>query len=59
MGLHQPTADPAFRPDAARVRSETITGKLRRIGWFVLLWTMSVVSLTLIALPLRWLLKSA
>ncbi|MBB2961039.1 DUF2474 family protein [Methylobacterium sp. R2-1] len=46
-------------PDAARVRSETITGKLRRIGWFVLLWTMSVVSLTLIALPLRWLLKSA
>ncbi|KQP92906.1 DUF2474 family protein [Methylorubrum extorquens] len=58
MGLHQPTAEPAFGPDAARVRSETITGKLRRIGWFVLLWTMSVVSLTLIALPLRWLLKS-
>lgn len=59
MGLHQPTAEPVFVPDAARVRSETITGKLRRIGWFVLLWTMSVVSLTLIALPLRWLLKSA
>lgn len=58
MGLHQPTAEPAFVPDVARVRSETITGKLRRIGWFVLLWTMSVVSLTLIALPLRWLLKS-
>ncbi|WP_245517622.1 DUF2474 family protein [Methylorubrum sp. Q1] len=45
-------------PDAARVRRATITGKFRRIGWFVLLWTMSVVSLTLIALPLRWLLKS-
>ncbi|MCP1538260.1 DUF2474 family protein [Methylorubrum extorquens] len=52
-------AEPAFVPDAARVRSETITGKLRRIGWFVLLWAMSIVSLTLIALPLRWLLKSA
>lgn len=58
MGRPQPTAEPAFVPDAARVRSETITGTFRRIGWFVLLWTMSVVSLTLIALPLRWLLKS-
>lgn len=34
-----------------------MTSKLGRIGWFVLLWAMSVVSLTLVALPLRWLLK--
>lgn len=45
-------------PDTSRVRRATITGTFRRIGWFVLLWMMSVVSLTLIALPLRWLLKS-
>ena len=58
MGLHQPMAEPAFVLDAARLRRVKRTGPFRRIGWFVLLWTMSVVSLTLIALPLRWLLKS-
>jgi hypothetical protein len=57
MGLHQPTTEPAFVPDAARLRRAAMTGKLGRIGWFVLLWAMSVVSLTLVALPLRWLLK--
>ncbi|AYO83113.1 MULTISPECIES: DUF2474 family protein [Methylobacterium] len=31
---------------------------MRKLGWFVLLWAMSVASLTAIALPLRWLLKS-
>lgn len=31
---------------------------MRKLGWFVLLWTMSVASLIAIALPLRWLLKS-
>ncbi|GJD37330.1 DUF2474 family protein [Methylobacterium aerolatum] len=30
---------------------------MRRLGWFVLIWAMSVASLTAIALPLRWLLK--
>ncbi|KQQ14212.1 hypothetical protein ASF53_10330 [Methylobacterium sp. Leaf123] len=59
MDLHQPTAEPAFVPATAHMRRATRTGTLRRIGWFVLLWAMSVVSLTLIALPLRWLLKSA
>ncbi|WP_455961433.1 DUF2474 family protein [Methylorubrum aminovorans] len=44
-------------PDAARLRRAAMTGKLGRIGWFVLLWAMSVVSLTLVALPLRWLLN--
>lgn len=58
MGLHQPAAEPALVLDAARIRRVKITGTFRRIAWFVLLWTMSVVSLTLIALPLRWLLKS-
>lgn len=28
-----------------------------RLGWFVLLWAMSVASLAAVALPLRWLLK--
>lgn len=58
MGLHEPTAEPALVRDAPRIRRVKITGTFRRIAWFVLLWTMSVVSLTLIALPLRWLLKS-
>lgn len=31
---------------------------MRKFGWFVLLWAMSVASLTAVALPLRWLLKS-
>ncbi|MFC6792672.1 DUF2474 family protein [Methylobacterium komagatae] len=31
---------------------------MRKLGWFVLLWAMSVASLTAIALPLRWLLKT-
>jgi hypothetical protein len=31
---------------------------MRRLGWFVLLWMMSVASLTAVALPLRWLLKT-
>lgn len=31
---------------------------LRRLGWFLLLWSLSVASLTAIALPLRWLLRS-
>ncbi|MCJ2014745.1 DUF2474 family protein [Methylobacterium sp. J-076] len=31
---------------------------MRKLGWFVLLWAMSVASLTAIALPLRWLLKA-
>ncbi|MGX9980855.1 DUF2474 family protein [Methylobacterium fujisawaense] len=31
---------------------------MRKLGWFVLIWAMSVASLTAIALPLRWLLKS-
>ncbi|MGC5781229.1 DUF2474 family protein [Methylobacterium sp. NFXW15] len=30
---------------------------MRRLGWFVLIWAMSVASLTAVALPLRWLLK--
>ncbi|MBN6818411.1 hypothetical protein ABID82_001623 [Methylobacterium sp. PvP062] len=30
---------------------------MRRFGWFVLIWAMSVASLTAVALPLRWLLK--
>ncbi|MEE7458672.1 DUF2474 domain-containing protein [Methylorubrum populi] len=58
MGLHPPTVKPGFVHDAARIHRVKMTGTFRRIGWFVLLWTMSVVSLTLIALPLRWLLKS-
>lgn len=31
---------------------------LRRLGWFLLLWSLGVASLTAIALPLRWLLRS-
>ncbi|SFG78618.1 Protein of unknown function [Methylobacterium gossipiicola] len=31
---------------------------MRRFGWFVLFWVMSVASLTAVALPLRWMLKS-
>ncbi len=31
---------------------------MRKLGWFVLLWAMSVASLTAFALPLRWLLKT-
>ncbi len=30
---------------------------MRKLGWFVLIWAMSVASLTAVALPLRWLLK--
>ncbi|WP_081948549.1 MULTISPECIES: DUF2474 family protein [unclassified Methylobacterium] len=30
---------------------------MRKLGWFVLIWALSVASLTAIALPLRWLLK--
>jgi hypothetical protein len=30
---------------------------MRKLGWFVLIWAMSVVSLIAVALPLRWLLK--
>lgn len=57
MSARRPATGPAFVPDAARLRRAAMTGKLGRIGWFVLLWAMSVVSLTLVALPLRWLLK--
>ncbi|MCJ2024991.1 MULTISPECIES: DUF2474 family protein [unclassified Methylobacterium] len=31
---------------------------MRRLGWFVLLWGLSVASLAAVALPLRWLLKA-
>ncbi len=31
---------------------------MRKLGWLVLIWAMSVASLTAVALPLRWLLKS-
>lgn len=31
---------------------------MRKLGWFVLLWAISVTSLAAIALPLRWLLKT-
>ena len=30
---------------------------MRKLGWFVLIWATSLVSLTAVALPLRWLLK--
>ncbi len=30
---------------------------MRKLGWFILIWAMSVASLTAVALPLRWLLK--
>ncbi|MGU3452849.1 DUF2474 family protein [Methylobacterium sp. 391_Methyba4] len=30
---------------------------MRRLGWFILIWAMSVASLTAVALPLRCLLK--
>jgi hypothetical protein len=30
----------------------------RRLLWFVALWAGSILALTLIALPLRWLLKA-
>lgn len=58
MEARQPAAGSAGLSDAAGVRRARMTGRFSRIGWFVLLWAMSVVGLTLIALPLRWLLTA-
>ncbi|WP_375274580.1 DUF2474 family protein [Methylorubrum thiocyanatum] len=57
MRARRPAAKPAF-VSASHARRTRRIGQFGRIGWFVLLWTISVAALTAIALPLRWLLKS-
>ncbi len=34
-------------------------GMLRKFGWFVLIWTLSVTALAVLALLLRWGLRQA
>ncbi len=54
-------ADPDTTTGGARDRAARLPQGalgLRRLGWFLLLWSLSVASLTAIALPLRWLLRS-
>ena len=41
------------RPDAPRA------SRLRRLGWFVLIWAVSVLSLGVVALALRVLMAAA
>lgn len=57
MKARRPAAKPASVSVTHARRTRRI-GQFGRIGWFVLLWTISVAALTAIALPLRWLLKS-